>query len=305
MKLLLTGAFKYEESHLDRIRMMGYDLFFVQDERVPLDIDVSSIEVVVCNSLFLYHDIRHFEKLRCIQLTSAGIDRVPLDYIEDRGIVLFNAKDVYSIPMAEWVVLKVLEIYKKSREFHHAQINHQWEKQRELLELTDKIAAIIGFGSVGEEVAKRLKGFGVNTIGVGRRRIESPYLEEYFTIDQIEHVLEKSHIVVLTLPHTNETHHFLNSNRIDKMMDRSILINISRGGVLDESALLKAVKRDKFLGVALDVFEEEPLPTASPLWEQKKVFISPHNSFISDKVKERLFGLIMKNLMKIGSLYEI
>jgi phosphoglycerate dehydrogenase-like enzyme len=305
MKLLLTGAFNYEESHLDRIRMLGYDVIFVQDERLPLDMDVSEIEGVVCNSLFLYNDIRQFNKLRFIQLTSAGFDRIPLDYIEDQGIDLFNAKGVYSIPMAEWVVLKVLEISKKSREFHHAQINHRWEKQRELLELTDKTASIIGFGSVGEEVAKRLRGFGVKLIGVGRRRLQSPYLEEYFTIDQLNRVLAKSDIVIVVLPYTVETHHLINSNRIANMRDGSILINVSRGGVLEEVALLKAIKKDKFLGVALDVFEEEPLPKESPLWDQKEVFISPHNSFVSDKVRERLFGLIIKNLEKIGRQYEI
>ena len=202
MKLLLTGTFKYSQEQLNMIQSLGYEVTFVQDERAPLDIDVSEFEAVVCNSLFLYNDITRFKNLEFIQLTSAGLDRVPLDYIKEKGIKLFNAKGVYSIPMAEWVVLKILEIYKKSRQFYNNQDEHKWDKQRDLLELTDKTASIIGFGNVGYEVAKRLKAFDVKVIGVGRRKIASDLLDEYYLIDDIDEVINKSDIVILTLPLT-------------------------------------------------------------------------------------------------------
>src|SRR5690606_16220867 len=118
MKLLLTGAFKYSEEQLDSLKSLGYEILFIQDERVPLEVDVSDVDAVVCNGLFLYNDIKKFKNLKFIQLTSAGLDRVPLDYIKDQGIKIFNARGVYSVPMAEWVVLKILEIYKKSRKFY-------------------------------------------------------------------------------------------------------------------------------------------------------------------------------------------
>ena len=117
-KLLLTGAFKYSREQLSNLEYLGYEIVFVQDERKTLNIDVSDINAVVCNSLFLYNDIKEFKKLRIIQLTSAGLDRVPLDYINEKGVQLFNARGVYSIPMAEWAILKTLEIYKKSRVFY-------------------------------------------------------------------------------------------------------------------------------------------------------------------------------------------
>lgn len=185
MKLLLTGAFKYSEEQLENLKSLGYEILYIQDERVPLEIDVSDVDAVVCNGLFLYNDIKKFESLKFVQLTSAGLDRVPLDYIKDHGIKLFNAKGVYSVPMAEWVVLKILEIYKKSRKFYEAQREHKWEKQRDLFELTNKTAAIIGFGDVGAEVAKRLKAFDVKVVGVGRRKKESIYIDEYYLINEI------------------------------------------------------------------------------------------------------------------------
>ena len=168
-KILLTGAFKYSKDQLSEIERLGFKILYVQDERMPLDFDVSDIDIVACNNLFLYNDIKGFKNLKTIQLTSAGVDRVPLDYINEKGIQLFNARGVYSIPMAEWVILKILEIYKKSRIFYKNQERHKWEKQRELFELSDKTAVIIGYGSVGDEIAKRLKAFGVDVIGVGRK----------------------------------------------------------------------------------------------------------------------------------------
>jgi phosphoglycerate dehydrogenase-like enzyme len=299
MKLLLTGAFKYSQEQLNMIQSLGYEVTFVQDERVPLDIDVSEFEAVVCNSLFLYNDITRFKKLEFIQLTSAGLDRVPLDYLKEKGIKLFNAKGVYSIPMAEWVVLKILEIYKKSRKFYDNQAEHKWDKQRDLLELTDKTASIIGFGSVGYEVAKRLKAFDVKVIGVGRRKIESDLLDEYYLIEDIDQVLNKSDIVILTLPLTEETRHLIDRDKIKNMKDNSVLVNVSRGGVIDESDVIEAIQCEKFLGVALDVFDEEPLNNDSLLWDFENVIVTPHNSFVSDKVSERLICIIIKNLKTV------
>ena len=159
---------------------------------------------------------------------------------------------------------KVLEIYKKSKQFYLAQDDHKWEKQRDLLELTDKTATIIGFGSVGTEIAKRLRVFGVNIIGVGRREVKSDLLDEYYTINNIDDVLRKSDIVILTLPLTKDIYHLIDTRKIADMKENSVLINVSRGGVIDEKPLIEALQEEKFLGVALDVFEGEPLSEDSP-----------------------------------------
>lgn len=297
IKLLLTGAFKYSREQLGNLEYLGYEIVFIQDERKTLNIDVSDIDAVVCNSLFLYNDIKEFKNLRTIQLTSAGLDRVPLNYINEKGIQLFNARGVYSIPMAEWAILKILEIYKKSRVFYKNQELHKWEKQRDLFELTDKTAAIIGYGSVGTEIAKRLKAFGVNIISVDRQIREDDYIDESILIDDLEATLVKSDIIILTLPLTAETKHLINEEKIKVMKDNAVLINVSRGGIIDETALIESLRDDKFLGVALDVFEEEPL-SESLLWDLGQVIITPHNSFVSDKVNERLFELMIENLSR-------
>ncbi len=296
MKLLLTGAFNYSDEQLSQIQSLGYEITFIKDERVPLQIDVSEIEAVVCNGLFLYNDISQYKSLKFIQVTSAGLDRVPLDYINEHGIKLFNARGVYSIPMAEWVVLKILEIYKKSKHFYEAQFEHKWDKQRDLLELTGKTASIIGFGDVGTEIARRLKAFGVDIIGVDIKPIHSEFIDEYYEVRNIDSALSKSDIVILTLPLTEETRHLINREKIACMKESAVLVNVARGGVIDENALMQAVNQGKLLGVALDVFEEEPLPADSALWDMEKVIVTPHNSFVSDKVGERTFQVIVNNL---------
>ena len=128
-----------------------------------------------------------------------------------------------------------------------------------------------------------------------RRIKEDEYANESILIDNLDVALVKSDIIILTLPLTDETKHLINEEKIKVMKDNAVLINVSRGGIIDEIALIEYLNKDKFLGLALDVFEEEPL-NASPLWDCENVIITPHNSFVSDKVNERLFELMIKNL---------
>jgi len=158
-----------------------------------------------------------------------------------------------------------------------------------------KTVAIIGYGSVGAEIAKRLKAFGVNVISVNRQIREDEYLDESILIDDLDAALVKSDIIILTLPLTDETRHLINKDKIRLMKDKTVLINVSRGGLIEETELIEALETGKFLGVALDVFEEEPLNESS-FWDFENVIITPHNSFVSDKVNERLFGAIFDNL---------
>lgn len=304
MKLLLTGAYPYTEDQTARLQALGFDTVFVQDERVPVTIDVSEFEAVVCNCLFLNNDITAFKKLKYIQLTSAGLDRVPLDYIKEHGIKVYNATGVYSIPIAEWTVLKILEIYKKSKAFFTAQQEKKWSKQRGLFELTGKKAAILGFGSVGMEIAKRLKPFDVDVTAVETRMLcdtERCLADCVCLPCDADKALSESDIVIIALPLTGETEKFINADRIELMKDDSVLINISRGAVIDEDALAQALAKGKFLGASLDVFTQEPLPADNPLWGFDQTLITPHNSFVSDKTNDRLFELIENNLSTIAS----
>ena len=299
VKTLITGALKINEKQKAELENKGLDIIFVQNETEKLEIDVSEIEFVICNSLFMYNDIKRFKKLKYIQVTSAGLDRLPIDYINENNIKLFNARGVYSIPIAEWTILKILEIYKHSREFYQKQDKKIWEKNREILELNDKKVAILGFGSIGNEIAKRLKAFNTNITAVDIVEISNEYINECYNISEIKKVLPDKDIIISTLPLTKDTKGFINEEKLMLMKDKSIFINLSRGGIVNEKDLIKILKTEKLLGVALDVFETEPLEAKSELWEQKNIIITPHNSFVSENNNKRMYDVLLNNLKKM------
>ncbi len=295
MKLLVTGALKLSEEELLKLKKISGEVTFLQDERFETDIDVSEFEAVICNSLFVNNDIEKFSSLKYIQLTSAGTDRVPMEKITEKGISLQTARGVYSIPMAEWAMCKALDYVKKTSFFKENQKSKKWEKNRSLTELCGKTVCIVGFGSIGAECGKRFSAFGCNVIAVDVYPVESPYISEYIHVSDMENALKKSDIIILTLPLTSMTKGIFGKSAFSAMKENSLLINVARGGLIDESTLIETLKSGK-ISAALDVFESEPLCEASLLWELPNVDLSPHNSFVSDGNDTRLKKLIFENL---------
>lgn len=297
MNLLVTGAWRCTEKQLNTIGQMGHQVVFMQNESDPLPVEPAWVEGTVCNGLFLHHSIDLFPNLRFIQLTSAGFDRVPMDKVNSRGIRICNARGVYGIPMAEFAVAGVLQLYKQSRYFAQNQKAHGWNKHRGLLELWGRQVAIVGCGNIGQECAKRFAAFDCRVVGVDVFEAELPYIEKLYHISQLKQVLSQSDVVVLTLPLTEQTYHLLSSENLAAMKPGAILVNIARGAVVDTQALEKAL--DSHLGGAvLDVFEEEPLGAESSLWDRENVLLTPHNSFVGDGNGIRLAEVILKNLMQ-------
>lgn len=295
MKLLITGAWQGASEQLNKIKSAGHQVFFMQNEKDELPCSYEEVEGVICNGLFLYHAIEKFTSLRYVQLTSAGFDRVPMDYVEARKIKIYNARGVYSIPMAEFAISGVLQLYKQSKFFYENQINSVWEKRRDLLELNGKRVCIIGSGNVGTECAKRFKAFGCKVVGVDLFLREDENYEKIYPLESLDDCLIGADVVILTLPLTEQTKGLINKSRFDKMKDNAVLVNVARGAVVEEKALLDALD-NKLLGAVLDVFESEPLSSDNPLWKKGNVIITPHNSFVGDGNNERLTEVILKNL---------
>ena len=295
MKLLVTGAWNCTSEQLNQIEKMGHTVTFMQNEKDELPCPYEEVQGVICNGLFLYHPIEKFISLRYIQLTSAGFDRVPMDYVREKGIAIYNARGVYSVPMAEFAVCGVLDLYKQSRFFYDNQKKCKWEKHRGILELFGKTVCIVGCGNVGTECAKRFGAFGCKVIGVDLFPREDVAYEKMYALASLDETLAQADVVVLTLPLTEETRHMMNEQRFAKMNGGSVLVNIARGAVVDEQALLKALD-EKLLGVVLDVFEEEPLSADNSLWKKANVIVTPHNSFVGDGNRVRLYQVILSNL---------
>ena len=297
MNLLVTGASFCSENELNTLRSLGNNIVFMQHEKHPLPCEPAWVEGVVGNGIFLYHPIENFTSLQYIQLTSAGFDRVPMNYIQNHNIEIHNARGVYSVPIAEFVLCSILQLYKEFRFFNDNQRKHIWEKNRNLIELHEKNVCVVGCGSIGTECAKRFSAFGAHVLGVDITPYDSSSYERMLPISQLNKVLGESDIVVLTVPLDEKTHHLMNEKSFLKMKKGSILVNVSRGGLIDTKALIQTLENEHIAGAILDVFEEEPLPNDSPLWDMKNVIITPHNSFVGSGNHARLWNVIKNNLM--------
>ena len=294
MNLLITGAWNAAERERTALGELGYRVFFLQNESDPLPLDAGEIDAVVCNGLFLHHPIGEFTRLKLIQLTSAGLDRVPLDTVGERGIKLCNAAGVYSIPMAEFALSGVLDLYKRKPAFWKSQKAHEWEKRRDLVELYGKRVLTVGCGSVGRACAERFRALGCEVSGVDIVPLGSPLYDRIYPVKMIADVLPSFDVVLLSLPLTKETEGLFGARLFSRLKDGAVFVNLARGRLADVDALLDNLGR--LGGAVLDVFPEEPLDPSSPLWDEEKVILTPHNSFIGDGNAERLYRVVYQNL---------
>ena len=294
MNVLVTGAFQLNSEELAALEAAGHKVFLHPDERTPVE-QPERYEAVVCNGLFLYNPIGSFTNLRLIQLTSAGLDRVPLDYVRAHGIELHNAAGVYSVPMAEFAIGGILQLYKQSRFFTANQAQHKWEKHRGLLELSGKRVCILGCGDVGREIAKRLKAFGCRITGVNRTVRVLPDFDEVLPLDKLAETAAACDILVCCIALTPETRSIVSEEIFGRLHDGVIFVNVARGALADEATLTKWLQSGG--RAVLDVFEEEPLPESSPLWNMENAIVTPHNCFASDGNRARLWAVISTRLI--------
>lgn len=294
MKTLVTGVFPLDASRCSALESLGLDLTFHQDERTPVE-HPEQYEAVICNGLFTFQNIADFTNLKYIQLTSAGMDRVPMDYIRAHGIEIRNAAGVYSIPMAEYALWGVLQLYKQGKFFAWNQNHHRWEKHRGLLELAGKTVCIVGCGSVGTQCARRFEAFGCHVVGVATTARTQAHFACVHAMDSLPDVLPQADIVVLALPLTTQTRGLFGADMLGRMKPGTVLVSVARGAIVDTPALIEALKNN-LSGAVLDVFEEEPLGDDSPLWDMEHVILTPHNSFVGEGNYDRITKTVTTNL---------
>jgi len=295
LNVLLTKPFSNNEH--DLIRRLGVNLTIVDEKEISIQMDFSNIEALIGVNPFPRIQIKEMSKLKWIQLLSTGINQLTKEIKSKPEIIITNMKGVCSIPIAEWVLGKILDISKCARFFFKKQNEKKWEFNRNIIELSNKQALLVGTGSVAIETSKRLKPFVKNIIGINTDGHLVKEFDECYPISHIMNILPNSDIVVISLPLTEKTYHLFNYNLMKKIKDNSILIIISRGGIIDENDLMELLNEKKFLGVALDVFENEPLEVHSQLWNFDKLIITPKNSWFSDRVYERRFNVVYQNLI--------
>ncbi len=258
--------------------------------------ELDAIDVLVTYNSFDKLDISKMKNLKFIQLGSTGFDQVPKDKLINRDIILSNNKGGYSIPIAEWIVLNILQIYKNTKKFYINQSNKIWQPDTTILDVYGKRVGFLGTGTIAMEAAKRLKAFGVEIWGCNTDGRNIKYFDKCISKKYIDEIFQHCDIVISTMPSTNETQKIINKEKFELMKNNSVLINVGRGKIVDEQGLIECAS--KFKGIALDVFEEEPLSQDSQLWHMDNVIITPHNSWVSQQNSLRSFNLFYNNLKK-------
>ena len=299
MKFLVTGSLGADENDIRAIEALGHEVTLHPDERIPVE-HPEQYEGMISNSLLYYTGHEGFTSLRYLQVTSAGLDRVPLAWVRERGIRLCNAEGVYSAPMAEWTVMRILELLRRVPQDFRVQLAGEYKRDFKWQELGGKKVFLAGFGAYGREIAKRLKPFGTELTVFNRSPKDDPNVDAFLPLAELKECLPEADILVLAIALTEETRHLIGADAFARMKRGAFLVNASRGPIVDESALITALTDGTLAGAALDVFETEPLAADSPLWKLDNVLLSAHNSYFGNNNHRRMMALVLKNLREYG-----
>ena len=238
------------------------------------------------------------DRLRWIHWTGAGVDAVLFPELVESDVILTNSRGVYDRAMAEYVLGLVLCFAKRFPETTRHQEQQLWQHRLSEL-ISGRRALVVGVGSIGREIARMLARAGLQVEGVGRRaRTDDDDFAAVHAQADLNAVLPEADYVVIVVPLTDETRGFFGAAQLDAMKPTARLINVARGAVLDEAALVEALARGSIAGAALDVTAIEPLPEDSPLWSMPQVIVSPHMSGDFFGYPEVLVSAFMENFRR-------
>jgi phosphoglycerate dehydrogenase-like enzyme len=293
---------RYKPQHLARITdaAPGSRIVTVSLEGLA-DGDLSDVEVLLRGPMPQVI----FDRLlsRCPQLmwvhsATAGVERVLTPAALERGIAITNARGVFSDPIAEYVLMMILTISRRLPQLLELQRERTWQPL-EGREMADVTVGVVGLGSIGRRVAELALTFGSRVIATRRQRDKSDGLTgniEILPPEQLPDLMSQSDFIVLALPLTSGTEDMFDAGLLSHAKPGSWLINVARGALIDERALLRAVTDGPLGGAVLDAFRDEPLPPDSALYSSPHIIVTPHTSWSSGRVLERSIELFCDNL---------
>lgn len=256
-------------------------------------------EAIIGWARFPVEALQWAERLRWIQALSAGVDR--LDPRVMAQVTLTNGNGVGAEPIAEHVICHLLMLARGAPVYLRRQVEHRWDRGVQAREITGMTMGIVGMGAIGSAVARRARALGLHVLAIRRSVTQrSPDLvaDEVLPPSDLHHLLAESDVVVLATPLTAETRGMIGERELMAMRPGSFLINIARGGVVDEPAMISALAGGHLGGAGLDVFATEPLPPDSPLWDMPNVIVTPHVAASSERYMSRVEDLVCDNLRR-------
>ncbi|HEY40586.1 MAG TPA: D-2-hydroxyacid dehydrogenase [Dehalococcoidia bacterium] len=267
--------------------------------RDELDNLLADTEVVYC--LRMPRDlITRAPKLKWVQVMSAGVDRFLDADFRKSPVILTNVSGMHATPIGEFVMEQMLMFAKNAAFCFDLKQKKQWQRYSTSV-LRGKTVGIVGLGNIGREVARLSKAFGMRVVATRR---SAPRIQRTRNVDlmlprqELPRLLAESDYVVITLPYTRETHNLFGEKELKTMKPSAYLINIGRGGIVDEDVLVRALAEKWIAGAGLDVFATEPLPPESKLWDLPSLLFSPHVSGDMEDYFGQATDVFCKNLKR-------
>jgi phosphoglycerate dehydrogenase-like enzyme len=238
------------------------------------------------------------ENLKWVHFASAGVEKSLSPALLAKNAKLTCSRGVHAATIAEYALMQMLAFSKNLRKAHRLQDEHRWGFEELLpgrFDLEGKTVAIIGLGSIGRRVAKLAKAFDMKVIGTVNRPRKIAGIDKVYPPSQLRQCLAEAEFVILATPLTDATFHLIGREELGAMKPTAQLINIGRGKLVDEAALIEVLENKRIAGAALDVFEIEPLPADSPLWGMENVSITPHYSGMAEDLWRKTTELFCEN----------
>jgi phosphoglycerate dehydrogenase-like enzyme len=262
---------------------------------------LATTEVIFTNPVVPNDLVERAPNLRWLQLTSAGVDRLLDSPIVRSHVTVTTASGIHAVTISEYVMGAILAFAKGFPGAQRAQIEAKWAPYPPQ-ELEGQTVGIVGMGAIGSRVAELARAFGMRVLAI-RRSVEARAdgggpVDELLPPADLPYLLGQSDYVVIAVPLTPESTKMIGEAQLRAMKPSAVIVNISRGSVIDEQVLIRALKERWIAGAALDVFEREPLPSDSELWALDNVLLTPHISGGTPRYMERAIELFCENLRR-------
>ncbi|MRX72491.1 D-2-hydroxyacid dehydrogenase [Bacillus lacus] len=295
-KMIITQ--NLQEKHIERIQSVipDWELITGKDPLI-WEKELPYAEIIGGWKSSMEKSLDTADQLKWIQSWSAGVNKMPLKQLSAREISVTSATGVHAYPISETIFALLLGLTRKIHAYVKNQQSKTWHHAGLKLEIHNKTIGILGFGAIGKETARIAKAFNMKVLGMRHSRTSDELADEMFLPDQLHDMLPQCDFVVVTLPLTKETASLFGKSEFMAMKKSAYFINIGRGDIVVEQELIHALQKGEIAGAGLDVFEQEPLPQDSALWEMENVMITPHTAGSTEFYDERVIdNILLPNL---------
>lgn len=261
--------------------------------------DKDDIEIIL-NTAWLDARIAEFKKLRWVFSYSAGVECYPQEQLAKMGVILTNTSGVHAKSIAEQVLGAMIMFSRNLIAAFKNQTEKVYDGRIPTGELSGQYLLIVGAGAIGREIARKAKAFDMNVTGIRNHAGDRPeYFDNMYTMEPLDSLLPQAHYVVCVLPSTEATRHLFDATKLSLMHPDAVFMNVGRGDLVVEEDLVDVLRARSIRGAYLDVFEHEPVPQDSPLWELDNILMTPHNAGPTPHYFERAFAIFAENLRRL------